>query len=136
MVLNDLSEFLESEGVGTRNVDIFEDFMPPTPDSCVTLIEYGGRTAPDVRTFGGAEMIREYSRVQALVRGGPSDYATPRVKAQDVMRVLSRVMSKTIGGVFYLTSTPLQPPYLYDRDGLLRYVFVVNFEFFKQVSVT
>lgn len=110
--------------------------MPPSPDSCVTLIEYGGRSDADVRTFGAAEVVREYNRVQALVRGAPADYAAPRAKAQDVLRALSRIMTTTLSGVQYYTSTPLQAPYMLERDDLLRYVIAVNFEFFKQVSTT
>lgn len=136
MTLPELSAYLVAQGLGTANVTIFEDFMPPTPNSCITLIEYGGRTSPQIRAFGEAEMSREFPRIQVSVRGEPDDYVTPRIKAQDVMRCLSKLMSTSISGINYYTSTPIQSPFPLLRDELRRYVFAVNFEFFKQVSTT
>lgn len=136
MILPELSAFLVTQGIGTANVTIFENFMPPTPNSCVTLAEYGGRMDADVRAFGSAELVREYPRVQALVRGEPDDYVTARLKAQDVVRALSRVMVTTLTGVVWLTSTPLQAPFVLKRDESRRYVFAVNFEFFKNISTS
>jgi hypothetical protein len=136
VILPDLSAWLVTQSVGVANVTLFEDFMPPEPNSCVVLTEYGGRSDPNVRTFGQAEITREFSRVQALVRGEPDDYVTPRLKAQDVVRAMSRLMTVTLSGIVYYTSTPLQAPFPLDRDQLRRYVFAVNFEFFKQVSTS
>lgn len=136
MTLPELSAYLATQNVGTLGVTLFEDFLPPTPDACVALMEYGGRSSPDVRAFGQAEMTREYSRVQVLVRGAADDYVTPRTKIQDVTRILSRIMTETLTGIVYYTSTPLQTPFVLERDGMRRYVLAVNFEFFKQVSVT
>lgn len=136
MTLPELSAYLVAQGIGTANVTVFEDFMPPMPNSCVTLIEYGGRSDPNMRAFGQAEITREYPRVQVIVRGEPDDYVTPRLKAQDVLRALSRVMTVTLTGVEYYTSTPMQSVFVLDRDELRRYTFAVNFEFFKQVSTT
>jgi hypothetical protein len=136
MTLPELSAYLVAEGIGTANVTIFEDFMPPTPNSCVTIREYGGRADVNVRAFGQAEMTREFPRVQILVRGEPDDYTTPRVKAQDVMRAMTRIMSVTLSGIEYYTSTPIQSVFPLMRDEVRRYVFAFNVELFKQVSVT
>lgn len=136
MTLVELSAFLETQSIGTRNVNLFEDFMPPTPNTNVTIFEYGGRTDPDVRAFGSAELIREFPRIHVEVRGEPEDYVTPRVKAQDVVRALARIMTTSLSGVAYYTATPLQAPFPLLRDELLRYVFAVNFEFFKAISTT
>jgi hypothetical protein len=91
---------------------------------------------PDARIFGQAEIAREYPRVQFLIRGEPDDYVTPRVKAQDTMRAVSRVMVTTLTGVAYYTSTILQSPFPLRRDELRRWVFCFNAEFFKAVSTT
>jgi len=136
MTLPEISAWLVTQNIGVANVTIFEDFMPPTPNSCVTVIEYGGRSTPDIRAFGQAEMIREYPRVQILVRGEPDDYVTPRVKAQDVMRAMTRIMTTTLSGINYYTSTPIQSVFPLDRDDLRRYVFAFNVELFKAVSTT
>ena len=136
MTLPELSAYLVTQSIGTANVTIFEDFLPPEPNSCIAICEYGGRSDKNIRAFGDAELTREFPRVQVLVRGEPDDYVTPRVKAQDVMRALTRVMTTTLTGVAYYTSTPLQTPFPLERDKLRRYVFAVNFEFFKQVSTT
>lgn len=134
MILADLTAWLATQGIGTVGATLLENFMPPSPDSVVVLTDYGGRYQPDVRNFGAAVMVREYTRVQALVRGGPEDYETPRRKAQDVMLALSKVMSVTLSGTDYFTSVPLQTPRVIEKDGMQRYVFSVNFEFFKRVS--
>jgi hypothetical protein len=136
VILPELTAYLVSDGQGVANVTLFEDFMPPTPNTCVTITEYGGRTAPDIRIFGQAEMTREYPRVQLLVRGEPDDYVTPRKKAQDVIRSMSKIMTTTLSGFVYLIVTPLQMPFLLRRDELRRYVFAVNCEVFKQISTT
>ena len=136
MTLPEISAWLVAQGIGTANVTIFEDFMPPTPNSCVTVIEYGGRSAPDVRVFGQAEIAREYPRVQILVRGEPDDYVTPRLKAQDAMRAMTRIMTTTLSSVNYYTSTPIQSVFPLTRDEMRRYVFAFNVELFKAVSTT
>ena len=137
MTLPELTAYLVSEGIGTANVTIFEDFMPPTPNSCVTLIEYGGRNDADVRVFGQAQMVREFPRVQVLVRGEPDDYVTPRNKAQAVMLSLSKLMGVTLSSVVYHLSTPLQSsPFPLVKDDLRRYTICVNFEFFKEISTS
>ena len=136
MTLPEISAWLVTQNIGVANVTIFEDFMPPTPNSCVTVIEYGGRSAPDVRVFGQAEIAREYPRVQILVRGEPDDYVTPRLKAQDAMRAMTRIMTTTLSSVNYYTSTPIQSVFPLVRDDLRRYVFAFNVELFKAVSTT
>lgn len=136
MTLPEISAYLATQSIGTANVNIFEDFLPPTPNSCVAVIEYGGRSSPDIRSFGQAEMTREYPRIQILVRGEPDDYVTPRVKAQDVMRAMSRIMTTSLSGVSYYTSTPIQSVFPLVRDDLRRYVFAFNVELFKAVSTT
>lgn len=136
MTLPELSAYLATQGIGTVGSTIFEDFLPPTPDACVALFEYGGRADHNIRAFGQAELTREFPRVQVLVRGAADDYGTPRVKIQDVLRALTRVMTVTLSGIEYYTATPLQSPFTLERDGMRRYVLAVNFEFFKAVSIT
>lgn len=136
MTLPELSAYLATQSIGTQNVTLFENFQPSSPNTCVTICEYGGRTAPDMRVFGAAEIVREYPRVQFLIRGEPDDYVTPRVKAQDTMRAVSRIMMTTLTGVVYYTSTILQPPFVLKKDELRRYVLCFNAEFFKAVSTT
>jgi hypothetical protein len=41
-MLHDIALYLQSQGVGTAGVDIFESYLPPKPDKVLALYETGG----------------------------------------------------------------------------------------------
>lgn len=137
MILTELVDYLVTQSIGVKGTTLFGGYQPTDPDACVSLQEYQGRTSASmVRVFGQAEVEGELARIQVLTRGLPEDYDAPRLKANDVYRALSRVMSTTLGATVYRVATPLQPPFPLERDGRLRYVFAVNVEVYKAVSAT
>lgn len=136
MMISEIVAYIVAQGAGTENVNLFKDFRPPTPHTCVTVTEYPGRTAADVWKFGQEGVQREYPRAQIVVRGEPNDYETPRLKAQALYLLVSKGGPSVMSGTQYYSITPLQPPFLLEKDGLNRYVFAVNFEMFKEVTAS
>ena len=67
--LNDLAEYLEDQAVGTVGTDIFKGFMPPTPNSCVTIYDAGGNYIPQ-----GPDV--PWSEFRAEIRVRAANHAT------------------------------------------------------------
>jgi hypothetical protein len=134
MTLQEVTAWLSSKGIGTENIDLFRAFMPDAPNSCICVTMYGGRSGSDIWKFGQDGVAREFPRIQLKVRGEPEDYETPELKAQDAYRAMSMGGPSVILGIEYYSITPLQPPFPLERDGKQRYIFVCNFELFKQVD--
>lgn len=134
MVLSDLTAYLETQGIGTRSVNLFYGILPDTPDACVTLFEYGGAAnEPDT---GGTTNRVEFPRVQALCRGVKDDYDGPRQKIQDVVVAFTRIANQVLYGVHYKAVAALQPPGKLRQDNNFRFEFTCNFEVTKGFSAT
>jgi len=74
MIATELAEYLESEGIGTVNVDIFIGYQPDSPDDCITLYDESAPTLEESQ----AQTI-DLLGVQILVRN--SMYLTAGQKA-------------------------------------------------------
>lgn len=130
MLLPELSGYLEAQGIGTRQVDIFYSRLPDQPDSVVALFEYAGR-GPDIDHDGGLLQI-EHPAFQVQVRD--PDYDTGRLRIHNVYRAFVRVGNDVIGGTEYHNVLPLQSPFFLRRDDSDRAVFVCNFLVSKGLS--
>lgn len=131
MLLGDLAEYLEAQGIGTRATNLFYGLLPEDPDALVTMYEYPG--LPNEPNLGQATVNLEFPRVQVITRGVKDDYDTPRQKAQDVVTALTRIANAAIvsGGVQYKAVMALNAPAFYRRDANFRVLFTTNFQVTK-----
>jgi hypothetical protein len=119
-LLEDLGAYLQAQGYGTTGTSIFGSYMPDAPDSLVVLYEYGG--GEPKRTFTGT--YHEAPRVQVNVRD--TTYASARARAQLIWNALDSVVETTLSGNWYNAITPLQPPFLLERDSKQRSIVTFN----------
>lgn len=129
-VTSELSAYLEGQGIGTRGTDLFEGRIPDEPIACVGIIEYGG--FPPDYIHEQAMVAYERPTVQILVRA--ATYALGRAKAEAAYKAIGAILNTTLSGTRYLKATPLQSPFLLDRDANEAPRFVFNTELYKAVS--
>lgn len=128
MLLDDIGNYLQSEGIGTIGTDIFLGLLPDTPDNCVALLEVEGK--PPYLAYGVDE---ERPVLQVKVRN--TQYAAGRSKIEDVVTLLHVLHNTTLGGKRYLSIVAAQSPYSmgYDTSDLIvRHLLVVNFNITKE----
>ena len=131
MLLDEIGTFLQTNSIGTLGTDLFEGFMPDTPDACVAILEYPG--SPGEYTFGGATgAILEKPRIQVMVRN--TSFPAAQTKMAAIYALLDAVTRQTLSGTQYHRIQALQPHFGMPRDINLRYIRACNFEATKDVS--
>ncbi len=130
MLLPELGTYLQTAGIGTLGTDLFLGLLPPTPDNCVCIAEYGGM-APE-HDMGTLALRYEFPRVQVLVRN--TSYATGMLKARDIMGDMAAVANSTMSGVNYFGIDAIQSPFFLNKDDNGRWVCACNYQVFKGVS--
>lgn len=99
-LLDEVVDYLETEGVGTFGTDLFIGYEPTTPTNTVTLYPTGGRPP---KTDG-----KEYPSIQVRIRS--EDYPTGYNKAMEIYRLLHKqtdFLNEWRGRCFALQSAPL-----------------------------
>ncbi len=135
-MLEEVATYLANQGVanfasiiGSVGINIFLGQMPDGPDQCIALIEYPG-AAPEYEL--NTYPAWENPKMQVTCRD--TTYAAARDKALDVWSTLVGVTNQSLGGTRYLAITPIQSPFLLQRDALARVEFAFNCEVSKLVS--
>lgn len=124
MVLDELADYLEDQGIGTVDVDIFKGGLPldtplaMQPDAVVALVETPGLPPEYVHSITGIAM--EQPVIQVIVRGPPWDYPTARSKAESAFVALGAITNQALSSVLYLWVLPLQSPWWLRTDDLDR----------------
>jgi hypothetical protein len=96
----------------------------------VVIAEYGGM-APE-HDLGTANLRYEFPRVQILVRN--TDYATGRIKANDIIGDMAAIANQTLSGVRYLGADAIQQPFRLNKDDNGRWIFTCNYQIAKALS--
>lgn len=134
MLLDDITDYLSSGGIGTNGTNLFAGFLPEQPDVAVVVHETGGR-GPDVAMGNVAGVIAmEWPSVQVVCRGLASDYAAPRSKAHDVFKLLQGLPQRAINGTQYHWGQARQSPFLMGRDEAGRVLIACNYDIAKALS--
>lgn len=89
LLVTQLADWLETQGVGQTGVDIFEFQRPPTPVEVISLHPTGGYPPP-------AYTKREFPTMQIFARAATPDDALR--KAYDLFRRLHRQSNLDLGG--------------------------------------
>lgn len=126
--LIDIATYLDAQlGSVTLGTNLFVGRMPDSPDTCVTLYEYGGGV-PD-NTMGGGLPVLENPSLQVAVRA--ASYATAESLIQSIWLTLEGVIDETLTSTRYNRISAIQSPFPLDRDSADRVVFVQNFDITK-----
>lgn len=138
MLLNELTDYLGFNGVGTPGLDLFYGAMKESYPSSVILVQvYGGLgDEPSMGDPGlnGKTIRLEYPRVQILSRGVRDDTNGPYQRAIDARDALMRISNTILNGVKYLAVEPVQPPFRLRADANFREEYVFNCQITKEVT--
>lgn len=134
MLLDEIGNFLQTNGIGTVNTNIFLSEMPDQPDSCVALYEYQG--FPPGFVFGKTIPIYEEPKFQVVVRD--VSYAAARLKANNIYKLLVGMGDQVLSGTRYLGIQALESPFADPggRDAANRAKVLCNYEAQKEVSTS
>lgn len=125
MMLDDLSDYLSTGGMGT----VYKDYSPTTPDTVVTIYGTGG-IAPTYTMR--APHVLEQPRIQVASRS--ASLLTAHQNAKSVYELLSGLRNRTINGVLYHWVEAVQEPFLLGRDENARFTVACNYDVKKNRS--
>lgn len=125
MMLDDLSDYLSTSGLGT----VTRDYLPTTPDT-VTVVYGTGGQAPTY-TMRGTHVL-EQPRVQIVCRATSLEDAHENAKS--VYELLGGLRNRTLNGHLYHWVEPVQEPFLLGRDQNARFTVACNYDIKKDRS--
>jgi len=130
MLLSEITQLLELNGIGVRGTDLFAGEIPAhAPPTVIGLLETGG--GPPQFVHNQNQRLTEAPSFQVLVRS--VDYETARQKCEAIVRALT-LRNQILSGVRYLSILPVQSPIDLGRDGNERHKVSCNFEVIKEPS--
>jgi hypothetical protein len=134
VLLDDIADYLSSQGGYVVGTNLFKGVRPEKPDAMVAVYEVPGR--PTVHSFndGPGEAVEERPVVQVVARAQQDDYTAARLSANVVFRLLDGMPSRSINGVDYLWASARQSPFLMGRDEDHRVLVAFNVDICKRIS--
>lgn len=124
-LVEDIADYLDDQGLGTVQTDIFYNNMPDTPDNCLAVYAYAGQAPPTT-------WDAEYPSIQVKVRN--TDSIDAYELAYSVFTTLHRLTNPSMTSTkdyYYIYAT--QSPAMMGKDANGRYEFVVNFNVIKEI---
>lgn len=129
MISEEIAAYIEANGEGSVNTDLFFAGLPDLPDSATAIWEYGGEQPLHVKDRAGP--VREFPRFQIIVRA--KSYTVAREKAERIYRLLDGFKGE-LDGVGYASVRALQSPFFLGRDDKNRTQIVCNYQAAKELS--
>lgn len=111
MVGQELTNYLQDEGIGTANTDLFLGSQPETPNNCVTVYEETAPVLPEYQAFSVDSV-----GIQVLARN--VSYFDARDKIIAIHKKLSGFMNNPFeaGGYQIRRSENTTPPHSIGKD--------------------
>jgi hypothetical protein len=136
MLLDDLADYLSSQGHGTVGTDIFLSAMPGDTASGTLVVLYENRrrlsdSRDGVESGAGAHGA---PRVQIVVRG--DDYPVGAREGERHLALARRVPQRTINATTYFTVSAVQSPFQLGPDLNNRTKIACNYDVLKAVSTS
>lgn len=126
-MVEDVAAYLETNGLGTRAVDLFVAAMPASPADVVTLTQGGGH--PPIDTMGRTD----HEQLVLYVNLRNTSYPTGQTKIYAIFSLLHR-FSGTMGSVRYVSSLARSSPVALGRDENSRHLWSLTFDMRKEWS--
>jgi len=133
MLLEEVSAYLQAQGLGTVGVDLFLSRLDDTavPAQATALYEYPG--APPAYVLSQLAIHLEEPRLHVRCRA--EHYVDARLQAEAIVRALGLINNVLLSGVLYWAVMPLATPYALPPDALERPLIGVNFRVLKAPSL-
>ena len=133
-LLSEVGTYLAANGIGTLGIDLFQGYMPDSPDAATAIYETGGLgPVRGMRSTAGTPAGTQ-PRLQVVSRAGEYDYSTARAKVQSVYALLEGLGDVTLSGVAYKWFGAVQEPFMMGRDDSRRVLIAQNFDVIKDIS--
>lgn len=133
MLLDDIGSILQTAGIGTVGTDIFLNALPPSPDTCVAIMETAG--LPPERTMGNSGVpLLERPGFQVLCRGARDEYQTTRTTANTVFRLIGAALEQTVNSTRYLSIDAISSVFDAGNDENERPIIACNYLAIKEVT--
>lgn len=122
MILENLSQYLQNNGIGTQGIDIFRREMPAGVDNCIMLDEAGG-LEPD------KDLPLSDPIIDVRVRNKDGDLG--KSKIDSIKNLLHQKLSLTLesGGVDVMICNCVTEPFHLGTDDNERHLFTASFHF-------
>ncbi len=133
-LLDEVSAYLASNGIGTVGVDIFNGFRPDSPDSVTVLYETGGMAPVRAMRSAPGQPVAEQPRLQVICRDAVHEYAAARTKIGSIWALLEGLGDVTLSGTKYFWVGSTGSPGLMGRDDSGRVLLVALFDVIKDLS--
>lgn len=128
MILEEVGQFIDDQGLAAWNTDLFIGAIGDLPVEAVLLNEYGGSVPESTHD----KNYYERPRFQVSVRS--ARYPDGRSRIESIYQALNQVSNQVLGGTKYLRLFPLQAPFELNRDERGNIWFAVNYEALKELS--
>lgn len=137
MLLDDVGDYLTSQGVGTLGTSIFLDGFPaqPVADDAIALFETGGMASLHTMSTGPGTGV-EMPRVQVVARSCANCRQQARNTANQVFLALDGFRTRAINNTLYHWMSAVQPPFYFQTDENNRPLFAFNVQIMKNVSTS
>lgn len=126
MLLDDISDYLTTQGITTDGTQIYKSYRPDAPDAVIALYETAGLEPVRAMRSATGQPVEERPGLQVVVRAGFYDYQTARQKANDIWGLLEN-LDTTINSVRYFWIAAQQMPFLFGRDEQSRPLIACNY---------
>lgn len=118
-----ITEYLQSQSIGTEGIDIFLSHAPQSPDNLIALFPTSG-------IYDVNNIVHPYNKgtFQILVRNIRSDVADTKIQA--IYNVLQGLSGVELSTIYFVEIIALQDTYTdIGKDSLNRYQFVQNYRY-------
>ena len=120
--IEDIGAYLQTQGVGTLETNIFyEVFDSVTPD-CIILIT---QTGPGPKITLRKTMILKRPELGVRVRN--RDQAAAYLKIESICNLLSFIVNTTIGSTRFKSIKPIGEPFFVSQSKNDPYIYSINF---------
>lgn len=130
--LEDIGDYLESQGVGTQGTDIFLGEMPDAPDLCSALYLYSGSSSVQAMGLAVGKSVVDFPRLHVECRAPKLTDAESKSLA--VYNKLHNLGPITINAHVYKHVVALQCPFLLGVDQNERQIWACNYEVVRSGS--
>lgn len=134
MLLDDLGDYLSTQGLGAVGAVIFKSTLPDAPDECISIFESGGFASVHTMSTGPGVAVMEQPTVQVICRS--TRYDSARRLAQNVDLVLNGLRDVVINGISYQWAEAQQSPFQIGKDTQERHEVACNYRILKQVATS
>jgi hypothetical protein len=130
MVVEEIANYIDAQGLATLGTDLWMHVSPDEPNDLMLVSEYAGDEPEFVQEALPAEL--ENSRVQVAVRSVQPEVG--RLLAERVYQALMNINDDVLSGTRILWCRPVDTPAMIGRDESGRFLTTVNFRVKKELS--